>query len=509
MSRDLSSSFPKNLAYSISELNSFSKQNIKILSDRMSQAANAGDLIKFKLPPNTLLDMRTFSLFGELTVAESGGAAGGSKGHMPRYSSSLIEQVNIYINNTQVSNINSYNLLYNMLADFEMSSDNTNKRFLEILDPSITYTADGTNNNYIVPAKTTAFATASDTSRKFVINNWVNFINNASTLVWDTNDLGDVIIEFRLAPAGILWGSAQNNGGGAMPTTFTYSVSNIRATVTRISFNSSEYYELKAAKLLSDGLMIGFQDFIYAQGTSQTNGNGQVTWNYNVNANSLDYILATFRKASFATQTYLQLATSANYGTTNMDNNTWTIIGTGTYAGGANTVPITQLNLSFAEALANPHIAFTDGSRAAKRDGDLFNQSAYFQRYGAAFTGGQFQINGVMIDTYQKPAEEVYNEALINLGLNNLDMNGGVHQGLNSLPAFLRYYFVQVCSLSNLANDGKFWRSGLNGQNSSINVQYSANFLAPTANTDAIIPIFFNAMTKIMIVNAGRIINVV
>lgn len=508
MSKDLSSSFPKNLAYSISELNSFSKQCIKILSDRMSQAANAGDLIKFKLPPNTLLDMRTFSIFGECTVSVPTGSAGsnGCNGHMPRYSASLIEQVNIYINNTQVSNINSYNLLYNMLADFEMSSDNTNKRFLEILDPSMTYTADTTKNNWIVPAKTTANGTANDTSRKFVINNWVNFINNASTLVWDTNDLGDVIIEIRLAPAGILWGSAGTASG--MDATFTYAINNIRATVSRISFNSSEYYELKAAKLLSDGLMIGFQDFIYAQGTSQTNGNGTITWNYNVNANSLDYILATFRKSSYATQTYLQLATSANYATTNLDNNTWSIVGTTLYNGGANTVPCTQINYSFAEALANPHIAFTDGSKT-KKDGDLFNQSAYFQRYGAAFTGGQFQINGVMIDTYQKPPEEVYNEALINLGLNNLNMTGGVHPGLNNLVAFLRYYFVQVCSLSNLANDGKFWRSGLNGQNSSINVQYSAVFNATSANTDSVIPIFFNAMTKIMIVNAGRIINVV
>ena len=507
MSKDLSSSFPKNLAYSISELNSFSKQNIKILSDRMSQAANAGDLIKFKLPPNTLLDMRTFSVFGECTITEPA-AAGACKGHMPRYSSSLIEQVNIYINNTQVSNINSYNLLYNMLADFEMSSDNINKRFLEVLDPSIIYTPDTTNNNWMVPVRSTAFASTNDTSRKFVINNWINFINNASTLVWDTNDLGDVIFEFRLAPAGILWGSAQTASGGAMPSTFTYSISNIRATVTRISFNSSEYYELKAAKLLSDGLMIGFQDFVYAQGTSQTNANGTITWNYNVNANSLDYILATFRKSSYATQSYLQLANSANYSTTNLDNGTWLVVGTTGYTGQALTVPITQLNLTFSEALANPHMAFTDGSKV-KKDGDLFNQSGYFQRYAPALTGGQFQINGVMIDTYQKPPEEVYNEALINLGLSNLNMNGGVHQGLNNLVAFLRYYFVQVCSLSNLANDGKFWRSGLNGQNSSINVQYAATFQASTANADTVIPIFFNAMTKIMIVNAGRIINVV
>ncbi len=505
---DLSSSYPQNLAYSISELNNFSKQTIKILSDRMSQSANAGDLIKFKLPSNTLCDMRTFSIFGQATVVDSAGATT-SKGHLPRYSASLIEQVNIYINNTQVSNINSYNLLYNMLADYEIGSDNTNKRFLEILDPSIVYSADTTKNNYIVPARATAFGTAADTSRVFVINNWCNFINNASTLVWDTNDLGDVVIEVRLAPGGIIWGSAQTNSGGAMPiTTFTYSISNIRATVSRISFNSSEYYELKKTKLLNDGLNIGFQDFIYAQGTQQTNGNGTITWNYNVNANSLDYILATFRKSSYATNNYLLLAYSANYGTTNMENGTGVIAAAGSYNGAASSVPNTQKNLTFAEALSMPHIAYTDGSVAGKSDGDLFNNSAYFQRYAPALTGSQFQINGVMIDTYQKPPEEIYNEALINLGMSHLNVNGGVHPGLNNLYAFLRYYFVHVCSLQNIANDGKFWRSGLNGQNSSINIQYSATFNAPTANTDTVIPIFFNAMTKIITINAGRLINV-
>jgi len=38
-----------------------------------------------------------------------------------------------------------------------------------------------------------------------------------------------------------------------------------------------------------------------------------------------------------------------------------------------------------------------------------------------------------MVDTYQKLPEEIYNEALINLGMSHLNVNGGVHPGLNNL----------------------------------------------------------------------------
>ena len=95
---DLTSGFPKNLSYSIKELNGFSKQTVKILSDQLGTDVSAGQIIRFKLPPNSLIDMRTFSVFFDLTSGISGGTTG-VEVHSPRYTASFIEQFFSPLNN--------------------------------------------------------------------------------------------------------------------------------------------------------------------------------------------------------------------------------------------------------------------------------------------------------------------------------------------------------------------------------------------------------------------------
>ena len=484
---DLASGFPKNLSYSIKELNGFSKQTIKVLTDRLSASASAGDTIKIRLPPNSLIDLRTFSLFFDFTATIAGGVAG-VEVHAPRYSSSLIEQLNVYVNNNQVSTINQYNLLYNSLADMSFGNDNGSKRFLENYDPSISFATPNGANYYSRLYRTTMNGVGSDTNKPLVINNWLGFFNG-STSVIDTSDLGDVIVEIRLAPSSILWGCAPTGASAAFAGTVNYSISNIRATMARISFNSSEYYELKSAKLLESSLMYAFTDY-YAVKGNQTTKSANVSWNYNVNANSLDYILATFQRADYNNSDYLLLAGSS---TGNSDVN---------YLDSGTAVTAGYDNFSFSEALAYQN----NVNSYARADGDYFNQCKYFQRKGIWFKTGQFSINSTMIDPYPKPGEEVYNEALIALGNKNIDTTSGTHPGMLGLAYFLKYYFVQICSLQNLSGDSQFWRSGLNGNAASINVQYNAVF--DSTATDSIYPVFFNALTKVMTISAGRIINV-
>ena len=489
---DLTSSFPKNLSYSIKNLNGFSKQTIKVLSDRLSSTATAGDIIKIRLPPNSLIDMRTFSVFFSGTITGSG-VNTGVEGHFPRYSSSLIQQLNVYINNSLVSTINDYNLLYNTIADLSFGSENNSKRFLENYDCTIAFPNPSGANYYSKLSRTCTSGTGNDTTKIMAINNWLG-IFNSSTPVWDTGDMGDVIIELRLAPSGILWGSAPSGADAAWAGSLSYTITDIRATMSRISFNSSEYYELKSAKLLDSGLLIGFQDYYAVRGTLTTKS-ANVSWNYNVNANSLDYILATFQRNDYTTNNYLLLSggyTGASGATTYADTNT--------------TILTNYRNFTLNEAIANQsYIALTSGG--SRTDSDFFANSQYFQRKGSWFKTGQFAINSVMIDPYPKPSEEVYNETLIALGLKNLDTGSSIHPGCLGLYYFLKYYFTQICSLQNLSGDSQFWRSGLNGNAASINVQYNAVF--DSTATDSIYPVFFNALTKIINISAGRIINVV
>ena len=94
------------------------------------------------------------------------------------------------------------------------------------------------------------------------------------------------------------------------------------------------------------------------------------------------------------------------------------------------------------------------------------------------------------------------------LGMNNLDMGtSGVHPGCLSLFHFLKYYFCHILSLENISGDGQFWRSGLSGNGSTININYSATF--NTTNTESISPVLFCRSTKVLSIKAGHIITVV
>ena len=84
-------------------------------------------------------------------------------------------------------------------------------------------------------------------------------------------------------------------------------------TCSKINFESSEYYDLKAQKLLTDGLLVGYYDYLTSRGTSVPKGSG-VNMNFNVATNSLDQCIATFQKADYNTIQNLVLKSSSEQG---------------------------------------------------------------------------------------------------------------------------------------------------------------------------------------------------
>ena len=62
------SSFPKNLAYKISQLQGFSKTCVKLTPDRTS--VSSGETFRVKMPSNTLIDLRTFTLHAKGTASK-------------------------------------------------------------------------------------------------------------------------------------------------------------------------------------------------------------------------------------------------------------------------------------------------------------------------------------------------------------------------------------------------------------------------------------------------------
>ena len=477
---DLVSGFPKNLAYTLKQLSSFTKQNVRVIPDRTNPSF--GDVSRFKLPPSSMIDFRTISIFADVSLYNSVGAGAANYClHLPRNTASLIQQITITCNGVQLCNINDYNLLYNTLYDIEgADSSQTSKRFLENADPSVFYaqgaTAVGGNSRITcVNSQDGNVATNKEVDRPIVINNFLGFIGSLSTPVIDLNDTGDIYIEIRWASPSVLWGTTNAAPSVNFNTTTGCQFNNLRMTCSKINFESSEYYDLKAQKLLSDGLLIGYYDYYTSRGSSVAKSAG-VNINFNVATNSLDQCIATFQKADCNTIKNLVLK---NSGTHNA---------------------LITFNGYLSSQITN---ANTDDTI-----GDGFNQSYYFMRPGCDILTSQWSINSTNIDPYPLPPSEIWNQNLIAIGNANIDFGtSGVHPACVSLWHFLKYYFCHILSLENLSGDGQMWRSGLSGNGSTVNINYSATFNG--TNGENISPVIFCRSTKVLTIKDGHIISTV
>ena len=300
--------FPRNLAYKISQLSGFSKTVVK-LTPTPNTAVEAGNTFKVRLPPNTLVDLRTLSLFYEGTCTA---ASGDGWLRFPHLSSSIIDTLNIYVNGTLIDNIQDYGHLYSTLYDISAAGDQTAKRYLENSDPSI-YVESTTNVAYddatcgkVVKATAFTGGLAAHASKQiFCINNWLGFLGSSSTPVIDTNDCGVVEIEIRLKNKDILW-TTNGDDAGAAPTVAgaNYSINNISFNINKIVFNDPLYYNLKASKLLGDGLTIGYQTYICSKSGAQSKSTS-MNINTNVNTTSLDQLILTSAPATPVIQNLL------------------------------------------------------------------------------------------------------------------------------------------------------------------------------------------------------------
>ena len=486
---DLVSGFPKNLAYTLKQLSNFTKQTVKVIPDRMDP--KFGEVTRFKLPGGAMIDFRTISIYADVTLfSDMSDATNTSYSlHLPRNTGSLIEQITVTCNGVQLCNINDYNVLYNTLYDLEGADYSQNsKRLLENADPSIYYyRKDTTAENSPIGIVNACGNNVNnkEIKRPIVINNFLGFISSLSTPVLDLNDTGDIFIEIRWASANVLW--ASNNVGTVVPAANVGNnkFENVRMTCSKINFESGEYFNLKSQKLLSDGLMVGYYDYWTARGSAVDKSAG-VSMNFNVATNSLDQCIATFQKHDYQTVKHLVL-----HG-----------VDADTDAAGV------AAFINYQKYLSDIPSYTTAGAGI----GDGFNQSYYFMRAGADLATSQWSINSTNIDPYPLPPSEIWNQNLIALGNQNLDFGtSGVHSSCVSLYHFLKYYFCHILSLENLSGDGQFWRSGLSGNGSTVNITYNATFdkQGQTTTAEKIAPIIFCRSTKVLSVRDGHIISVV
>jgi hypothetical protein len=467
-------SFPKNLAYNLKELGkvgSINKQKLKINSDNSSY--KNGNIIRFNLPVGRMIDLRSIVIYAKGTVA-----ATTHNCHFPRGGlHSLIEQLAITCGGRNLSTINNYNYIWNTIADIEgySSFDQHSKRITELIDPTVKYSAAHGTQNSPISVSTLITTTANDTGVLFCANNFLGFFNSSCSCI-NTNDFGAIQVSCTLAPAQCLFTNPLN-ATAAAPTNVSYTLEEVYMTLDTMTFTSGLYYDLLEAQLRGDGLNIAYYDYISLPGTL-TSKAGTVQLSTQVNASSLDQVIATFRQEKYDTIAPLLAYNSV------------------TGADAPNIykfVADPSLKVSTLDATNNPGL------------GDGFFNSIYYQRAANGILNSSWYINSSPMTNQSTPIE-IFNGTLQSLGFNNLDISaGGLHPGCVSLEHFNKYYFADILSLENISGDGTWWTSGLNSNSSTIQIQYNTQWTSGiNANTQKIYPYIFARVSKVLNVKIGR-----
>jgi hypothetical protein len=352
-----------------------------------------------------------------------------------------------------------------------MGYDQTSKRFLENADPSVYYeTGTGLTSLQTGVFKITPNVDA--VKRKFAITSFLGFISTLSTPIIDTSDFGLVTVEITWENANVMFQKSSN----VRNTAPGYTLSDVHCYINKIVMNDSLYYNMKAAKLLSSGLTIGYQTYVSSRG-SLANKSSSYNVYTSFNTTSLDQLIGCFTPE------------------TNTANN---LLLWGHYSDDTTAHPV-----AFNVVLATNAIT---AETAVANTGGLYNQVVYFQSNACGLTSSTWEINNTPIIPSPLADYEVYTESLIALGHNHIDMGIGTHPGLNSLAHFLKYYFAHICSLE-MINAGDFYKSGLDGKSSALNVVWKLSFGANTS--EKITPYIFAKTTRILQINEGHSITVI
>jgi hypothetical protein len=122
-------------------------------------------------------------------------------------------------------------------------------------------------------------------------------------------------------------------------------------------------------------------------------------------------------------------------------------------------------------------------------NGDLFNQSQSFRRDLVGLGTSSVEINNIPLTPQPLKPWDMFNETLIARGNHNLDLSTGVHEGCFSLGHYLKYYGTHIVSSENIQTDG-FYKSGLDGKSSALNIVWNPSFDSQAPNS--IIPVIYS-----------------
>lgn len=507
-------SIPQKMKWAFKELNDIRKENYSWVPSSGQGTYQAGQKIYIDLPMNSPCDLSTFqfSYVGETTHggAAAGDAVGDVRGRFfPRNTASIIQNLEVKINNISIFNVPDYNLVWNKLYDYTQSQDGLNRRKIgENADPSnksFRYiNAGGVSFN--VPRRGYSQGTLGTDTEKdrenYVIKSWLGPFASASTQIIDTTLLGTVTIIITLAPPSILMLGAPVptlEGAATTPDVLGFNVNQRAATAAAVDAQPINYtikdinltidrYHMPEAfyqaqnSLLSSGSVykLWFPNYAVLTSTPVLARNKQGTHRFSISTRSLDWVMGTFKIPNYDVPA-LPLITK-----TSADND----------------------NIMFGD----PTTTFENQLKAGMPL--LFNNSKYLATNGTSITSSKWKIGTHEYRT--KTPQESFDALCNHFNIQN-DVQGGMYPGIASLNHFVDTFYGDLISL-NMSGEGAdvFTVSGINSSQGPINIEWYVNSTqAPldariiTNNADTCIPYLIAGYSSHINIRGGRQIELV
>ena len=292
------SGLPPNVSYFMSRLQGVSTSHFKVFPQN-SGSQSANKILRFELPSNTLLNLKSCRMLFNVTTESTDATA---TARLPPDTRSFIDRMAIYMGGVLVQNsFSNYNILVH--AKKALGADRCSDTTLT--HPEIV--RDKSYHNGATIAKVESYTTA---DVQLAIVDWEGFLGTAEPGIIDTGLFPQITIEITLAdnvicPCStcanpyVALGLATTNvtGGFAAPPpasqSASYSLDNITMQVEVLGMASSVLDEVVAQRVSQVGyLSIPFKNY-FSFSSSHSN-----TSRFNVNSASWDRLWVAWRDPS-------------------------------------------------------------------------------------------------------------------------------------------------------------------------------------------------------------------
>ena len=300
-----SSFLPKNLAFMAQQMQGYSRNRFR-LETTSSSTAQAGRIITVSLPESSLLDLDSLRWYFDIDTTDStfvdtaftyqSGTTATAVGALPADTSSLIKNVEVYINGVQVQQGSSeYHTIANVLK-----LSRSNRAVDESKDRLV-------NHGRMIENVAGATSNAVGNNLSLVVDKWYGFLGERSTRFLPTDILGAIQIRITLAENAVLSPHLVNVSASGLSWTddvgsnanIKYEISEMFFTIDSISVDPIYASAMRDMLSRNEFVPLNFKEY-YTFSLDGQKG-AKYTNRFSLAATSIDKLYAIQRKSDYNT----------------------------------------------------------------------------------------------------------------------------------------------------------------------------------------------------------------